>query len=280
MNESKVLGKFARLYVSKITKFGVMLRSFEEKDLEVLLPNNQVKKGTEKGDFYEVFLYKDSEDRLIATTQRPYLSLGETAVLEVKDVTGIGAFLDWGLAKDLLLPFKEQNHRVRPGEECLVALYIDKSGRLAATMNVYSYMSAESPYQKDDWVKGVIYEISETLGAFVAVDNRYYGLIPKKELYGNYHPGDLVEARVMKVREDGKLDLSPRQKAYMQMDEDAQLVLKVIDEFDGVLPFNDKARPETIQREFQMSKNAFKRAVGRLLKENKIRITEKTIERI
>mgnify|MGYP000274929746 CR=1 FL=1 len=91
MNESKVLGKFARLYVSKITKFGVMLRSFEEKDLEVLLPNNQVKKGTEKGDFYEVFLYKDSEDRLIATTQRPYLSLGETAVLEVKDVTGIGA---------------------------------------------------------------------------------------------------------------------------------------------------------------------------------------------
>ena len=95
MNESKVLGKFARLYVSKITKFGVMLRSFEEKDLEVLLPNNQVKKGTEKGDFYEVFLYKDSEDRLIATTQRPYLSLGETAVLEVKDVTGIGAFLDW-----------------------------------------------------------------------------------------------------------------------------------------------------------------------------------------
>jgi predicted RNA-binding protein (virulence factor B family) len=201
-------------------------------------------------------------------------------VLPVKDVVKIGAFLDMGLEKDLLLPFKEQNHKVRPGEECLVALYIDKSGRLAATMNVYSYMSAESPYQKDDWVKGVIYEISETLGAFVAVDNRYYGLIPKKELYGNYHPGDSVEARVMKVREDGKLDLSPRRKAYMQMDEDARLVLKVIDEFDGVLPFNDKARPETIEREFQMSKNAFKRAVGRLLKENKIRITEKTIERI
>ena len=150
MNESKVLGKFARLYVSKITKFGVMLRSFEEKDLEVLLPNNQVKKGTEKGDFYEVFLYKDSEDRLIATTQRPYLSLGETAVLEVKDVTGIGAFLDWGLAKDLLLPFKEQTKKVHLGERVLVALYIDKSSRLCATMKVYDYLSCDSPYQKGD----------------------------------------------------------------------------------------------------------------------------------
>ena len=246
----------------------------------VLLPKKQVPAGTKTGDKLEVFVYKDSEDRLIATSEKPRLQVGETAVLTVKDVVKIGAFLDMGLEKDLLLPFKEQNHRVRPGEECLVALYIDKSGRLAATMNVYTYMSAESPYKKDDWVTGIIYEINENLGAFVAVDNKYYGLIPKKELYGNYHPGDSVDARVIKVRDDGKLDLTPRQKAYMQMDEDAELVLKVIDEFDGVLPFNDKARPETIQREFQMSKNAFKRAVGRLLKENKIRITEKTIERI
>ena len=274
------LGKIQLLVVQREKEFGVYLGEKKEDKNSVLLPKKQVPEGTKVGDSLEVFVYKDSQDRLIATTNRPKLQVGETAVLTVKDVAKIGAFLDMGLEKDLLLPFKEQNHRVRPGEECLVALYIDKSGRLAATMNVYSYMSAESPYQKDDWVKGVIYEISETLGAFVAVDNRYYGLIPKKELYGNYHPGDLVEARVMKVREDGKLDLSPRQKAYMQMDEDAQLVLKVIDEFDGVLPFNDKARPETIQREFQMSKNAFKRAVGRLLKENKIRITEKTIERI
>ena len=274
------LGKVQELEIVRTKEFGVYLSEKAGDEAAVLLPKKQVPQGAQIGDKVEVFVYKDSSDRLISTTARPKLQVGECAILEVKDVGKIGAFLDMGLEKDLLLPFKEQNHRVRPGEECLVALYIDKSGRLAATMNVYSYMSAESPYQKDDWVKGVIYEISETLGAFVAVDNRYYGLIPKKELYGNYHPGDLVEARVMKVREDGKLDLSPRQKAYMQMDEDAQLVLKVIDEFDGVLPFNDKARPETIQREFQMSKNAFKRAVGRLLKENKIRITEKTIERI
>ena len=185
-----------------------------------------------------------------------------------------------GLEKDLLLPFKEQNHKVRQGEQCLVALYIDKSKRLAATMNVYSYMSADSPYKKDDRVSGTIYEINENLGAFVAVDNKYYGLIPKKELYGDFHLGDTVEARVVKVREDGKLDLSPREKAYMQMDTDAELVLKVIDEFDGVLPFNDKAKPEVIMREFKMSKNAFKRAVGRLLKEGRVRITEKTIERV
>lgn len=274
------LGKMQTLVVQREKEFGVYLGQSEDDKQSVLLPKKQVPEGTKAGDSLEVFVYKDSEDRMIATTAVPKLQVGETAVLQVKDVVKIGAFLDMGLEKDLLLPFKEQNHRVRPGEDCLVALYIDKSGRLAATMNVYPYMSADSSYKKDDKVTGTIYQISDTLGAFVAVDNRYFGLIPKKELYGNFHLGDEVEARVVKVREDGKLDLSPRQKAYLQMDEDAELVLKVIDEFDGVLPFNDKARPETILREFQMSKNAFKRAVGRLLKENKIRITEKTIERI
>ena len=274
------LGKIQTLVVQREKDFGVYLGSERDDRQAVLLPRKQVPEGTKPGDSLEVFVYKDSEDRMIATTAVPKLQVGETGILQVKDVVKIGAFLDMGLEKDLLLPFKEQNHRVRPGEDCLVALYIDKSGRLAATMKVYPYMSAESPYKKDDRVTGTIYEINDALGAFVAVDNRYFGLIPKKELYGNFHLGDTVEARVVKVREDGKLDLSPRQKAYLQMDEDAQLVLKVIDEFDGVLPFNDKARPETILREFQMSKNAFKRAVGRLLKENKIRITEKTIERI
>ena len=210
----------------------------------------------------------------------PKLQVGETAVLEVKETSKIGAFLDMGLEKDLLLPFREQSHPVRKGEKCLVALYVDKSSRLAATMRVYSYMSNQSPYKKDDQVKGRIYEINENLGAFVAVDNRYYGLIPKKELFQDFHEGDEIEARVIRVREDGKLDLSVRQKAYMQMESDAVKVMQVIEEFDGVLPFNDKARPETIRREFNMSKNEFKRAVGKLLKEGKIRITEKSIQKI
>jgi len=274
------IGKRQLLEVVRKKEFGVYLGEMAGADQAVLLPRKQVPEGTETGDKLDVFIYKDSSDRLIATTAQARLQVGETAVLKVKEVGKIGAFLDMGLEKDLLLPFKEQTHRVRAGEECLVALYVDKSMRLAATMKVYPYMSNESPYKKDDKVTGTVYEINENLGAFVAVDNKYYGLIPDKELYGDIHEGDQVEARVLKVREDGKLDLSPREKAYVQMDADSKLVLKVIDEYEGVLPFNDKVSPEIIKREFHLSKNAFKRAVGRLLKEGKIKITEKTIERL
>lgn len=274
------LGKRQTLKVVRIKDFGVYLGEEEGSEAAVLLPKKQVPEGTELGSELEVFIYKDSEDRLIATTGVPKLQVGETAVLEVKDISKIGAFLDMGLEKDLLLPFKEQTHKVRQGEKCLVALYIDKSQRLAATMRVYSHMSNESPFKKDDKVTGIIYEIKEDLGAFVAVENKYYGLIPKREMTRSLHEGDTVEARVTKVREDGKLDLSPREKAYIQMDTDSDLVMKAIEEFDGVLPFNDKASPEVIKREFDMSKNAFKRAVGHLLKEGKIRITEKTIEKV
>ena len=274
------LGKVQELKVQRIKDFGVYLSDSEHSETAVLLPKKQVPPETQIGDTLNVFIYKDSEDRLIATVTAPRLQVGETAKLQVKEVGKIGAFLDMGLEKDLLLPFREQTYKVRPGEECLVALYIDKSSRLAATMNVYPYMNAVSPYQKDDMVKGTIYQIKEELGAFVAVDQCFYGLIPRNELYGKYRVGEEIEARVTKVREDGKLDLSPRKKAYMQMDTDAELVLKVIDEFSGVLPFNDKADPEVIKREFQMSKNAFKRAVGNLLKAGKIEITDKSIRRV
>ena len=266
--------------VVRIKDFGVYLGEQPGDEAAVLLPKKQVPQGTKTGDKIEVFIYKDSEDRLIATTAVPKLQAGETAVLKVKEVGKIGAFLDMGLEKDLLLPFKEQNFKVRQGDECLVALYVDKSKRLAATMNVYAYMSNQSPYQKEDRITGTVYEINGNLGAFVAVDNRYYGMIPKNELFQTIHLGDVIEARVIKVRDDGKLDLSPREKAHVQMDADAQLVWKVLEEFDGVLPFTDKASPEIIRREFQLSKNAFKRAVGHLLKEGKVKITEKTIERV
>ena len=276
------LGKKQTLLIVKSVEFGVYLAEDMNADTkhQVLLPAKQVPAGTKAGDKLEVFIYKDSQDRLIATTNEPLLMVGQAGLLKVKQVTRIGAFLDWGLEKDLLLPYHEQTTRIFEGQECLVAVYVDKSSRLAATMKVYSHMSSESPYQKDDKVTGTVYEINENLGAFVAVDNKYYGLIPKRELFGDIHEGDVVEARVTKLREDGKLDLCPREKAYLQMDADSELVLKVIDEFDGVLPFNDKASPETIKREFHMSKNAFKRAVGHLLKEGKIKITDKTIERV
>lgn len=274
------LGKIQELEIVREKEFGVYVGEKAGDEAAVLLPKKQVPQGAKTGDKVSVFIYKDSSDRLIATTATPKLQVGETALLMVKDVAKIGAFLDMGLEKDLLLPFKEQRHPVRKGENCLVTLYVDKSQRLAATMNVYSHMSNQSPYKAEDKVEGTVYEISETLGAFVAVDNKYFGLIPQREMFGKVREGDVIQARVMKVRDDGKLDLSLRERAHIQMGTDAEEILRVIDEFDGVLPFNDKARPEIILREFHMSKNAFKRAVGRLLKEGKIRVTERTIERI
>ena len=165
------------------------------------------------------------------------------------------------------------------GEECLVALYIDKSSRLCATMNVYPYLQQDSPYHKDDMVQGTVYEISDNFGAFVAVDNLYSALIAKKELYGTVRIGDRITGRVVQVKEDGKLDLSIREKAYLQIKKDAEKILTVIDSYDGVLPFTDKATPEVIKRETQMSKNEFKRAVGHLLKEGRIEITPRAIRR-
>lgn len=271
------LGKKQTLEVVKKVEFGVYLAEEAGSTDKVLLPKKQVPEGIENGSKIEVFIYRDSKDRLIATTAVPKITLGELAVLTVKEVGKIGAFLDCGLEKDLFLPFKQQTRKVRTGEEVLAAMYIDKSSRLCATMNVYEYLKKDSPYKKEDTVKGVIYEISKNFGAFVAVDNQYSALIPAKEFHGEYEIGDMVEARVTAVKADGKLDLSIRQKAHLQMDEDAQYVMQVIDEFEGVLPFNDKVSPEIIQREFKMSKNAFKRAVGKLYKEGKIEITENRI---
>ena len=166
---------------------------------------------------------------------------------------------------------------MQPGEKCLAALYIDKSSRLCATMKVYEYLRKDSPYQRDDKVSGRIYEISENFGVFVAVDDCYSGLIPAKEAQGKYRVGDILNLRVTRVQEDGKLDLSDKEKIPQQMEKDAEAVMKVIEEFEGVLPFNDKVSPEIIKREFGLSKNAFKRAVGRLLKQGRIEITENRI---
>lgn len=273
------LGEMQELVIVKKVEFGVYLADEESDDQErVLLPAKQVSPEAKTGDKVRVFIYRDSSDRLIATTREAKLTLGKTALLKVAQVGRIGAFLDWGLEKELLLPYKEQTWRVREGEECLAALYIDKSNRLCATMKVYPYLELDSPYKKDDRITGRVYEISREFGAFVAVDDKYSGLIPVKEMYGSLTEGDIITARVTGVKEDGKLDLSIREKAYLQIEADAARILEVIESYDGVLPFNDKASPDTIKSEMQMSKNEFKRAVGRLLKEGKITITDKNIE--
>lgn len=273
------LGEKQELTVLKQVSFGLYLGE-EGSEEKVLLPKNEVPEGTQTGSVLTVFLYKDSEDRLIATMTEPTLTLYHTAVLKVKEVSRIGAFLDWGLKKDLLLPFHEQTYRVKAGDDCLVALYEDKSHRLCATMKVYHYLRKHSPYQINDTVKGRIYEISDNFGVFVAVDDTYSALIPKKEAAGSFVPGSIIEARVTQVKEDGKLDLSVRKKAYLQIEDDAELIMQVIDEYEGVLPFSESVSPEIIKREFGLSKNAFKRALGRLLKQGRVRIEETRIYRI
>lgn len=236
----------------------------------VLLPAKEVPGDASVGTVLDVFLYRDSEDRPIATLRSPKIELGGVAHLTVKQVGKIGAFMDWGLEKDVLLPYAEQTRRVKTGESVLCALYTDKSGRLAVTMNVYPYLRTDSPYLVNMEVEGTVYETSGNFGAFVAVDDRFSGLIPKREIYGDVRIGDRVRARVTDVREDGKLTLALRKKGYLQMDDDGVLILQKLREAGGVLPYGDKSDAEEIRAAFGMSKAAFKRACGRLFKEGKI----------
>lgn len=268
------LGEKQILKAVRMKDFGMYVGDEQE---SVLLPRKYVPAGTRVGDSVEVFIYRDSSDRLIATTEEPMLTLGQIGLLRVKEIGKIGAFLDWGLEKDLFLPYKEQTVQVRPGKSYLVALYIDKSKRLCATMRIYEYLSADSPYVKDEMVQGVVYQINQNLGVFIAVDGKYHGMIPKKNAHGQFRIGDTVQARVVAVREDGKLELSMRERVEIQIDKDAAAVMEVLESYDGVLPFSEKASPAVIERELNMSKAAFKRAVGHLLKMKKIQIEQHKI---
>lgn len=283
--EKMRLGCTQTLAVVKKTDFGLYLTDIEKKDNknrdvseEILLPKNQVTPDMNLGSEIEVFIYKDSEDRLIATKMEPFIKLGEIKKLKVKEVTKIGAFLDWGLPKDLFLPFKEQIYDIKSGDEILVTMYVDLSERLCATMDLYSRLSLLPPYRKDDMVKGTVYQINEQFGAYVAVDNKYSALVPRKELHRELKAGDEIEARVLEVKEDGKLDLSLRQKFYVQMDADSELILEKLKTAGGSLPYQDKSDAEEIKKEFNMSKAAFKRAIGRLYKERIIVIEKNGIK--
>lgn len=272
------LGEYQTLTIVKQVAFGVYLAESRDAQEKVLLPKSQVPANAVLGDSLEVFLYRDSQDRMIATCAKPKLTLGGLAVLTVSQIGKIGAFLDWGLEKDLFLPYKEMNGKVREGDEVLVTLYLDKSSRLCASMkHLYDKLETDAPYEKGETVTGRVYEFGHDFGTFVAVDDRYSAMISRSEDTSDLKIGDIIEARVTDVKADGKLDLSRRANKETQMDADAQKVLRVIEEYAGVLPFNDKASPEIIMREMQMSKAAFKRAVGRLYKERRIEITEKSI---
>lgn len=280
MSKKIELGKIQELIVVKETDFGIYLNTpaGDERD-KVLLPKRQVPRGTKLKDVLEVFVYKDSEDRPIATTLEPDLTLGDVARLKVNEVTDIGAFLEWGLTKDLFLPFKEQLYPVKAGDAVLVTLYLDKSERLCASMRVYEYLSNDSGYQKDDEVFGRVYEISENFGVFIAVDDKYSALIPKKEVFENYRINQPVYARVAQVMEDGRLTLSVKKKIPEQMGEDAEYIYSCLEDEGGFLPFHDKSDPQAIKNRFHMSKNAYKRAIGNLMRQGKITIASDGIRK-
>ncbi|HCC06877.1 MAG TPA: RNA-binding protein [Clostridiales bacterium] len=273
------LGKMQYLKIDKMGPIGLLLISEDNSREDVLLPAEQVPTGgVQVGDEIEVFVYKDTNDDLTATTQKPKLEVGEIDYLNVVDLTQVGAFLDWGLKKDLFIPYTEQKGKLVKNEKYLVGLYIDKSDRICATMYIDNVLKSDSPYQKNDKAEGFIYDIKEDMGAFVAVDRKYHGLIPKSELYKYYSLGDEVEVRITNVREDGKLDLSLREKAYLQMDMDAETIMERLNNNDGILNLNDNSSPENIKLQLNISKKAFKRAVGTLLKNGKIEFVDDGIK--
>lgn len=273
------IGKRQKLKVSNYTPIGLYLdaETEDEKD-NILLPKNEfelLEKKPEIGEELDVFIYRDSEDRLISTLRTTYATVGTLAKLEATDVTPIGAFLDWGLKKDILLPKGQEICKIEMGKKYLVGLYEDKKGRVSATMKIYNFLLPCKDYQKNDIVRGTVYSIDEEIGVFVAVDERYFGMMPNNEFFKEFQIGEEISARVIRVREDGKLDLAPRQLAYQQMNEDENIILEKMKVLKDAFHFNDKSSPEEIYDYFGISKKAFKRAMGGLLKNNLVEKTEK-----
>lgn len=274
------LGKVNRLTLVKLVDFGAYLAEGMEDQERVLLPAKQVPQGIGQGDSLDVFLYKDSSDRLIATMARPLAMVDQFALMKVKELTKIGAFLDWGLEKDLLLPYRQMLGRVEAGDQILARVYVDKSQRLAASMKeIYPMLRSDSPYQAGDEVRARVYEFSRDFGTFVAVDDIYSAMIPRHEDARQLRIGDQISCRVTGVKRDGKLDVSIRGKSYETIGEDAEAILRLLESYAGVLPFTEKASSEVIRRETGLSKNAFKRAVGHLYKEGRVSIEDGKIRR-
>ena len=271
------VGKRQKMKINNFSSKGAYLDAMtgDEND-NILLPNNELEgRELELGQEIDVMIYRDSEDRLIATLRKTAITAGTIGKLVVTEVNEkLGAFLDWGLKKELLLPFSQMDGEVNPGDEVLVGIYEDSKGRLSATMKIYSLLMPNKDYQKNDFVEGTVYRVNPDIGAFVAVDDRYFGLIPNSECFKKLHVGDKIEARVMRVREDGKLDLAMRELTFIQMDKDSELIIEKMKVLKTHFRFNDNSSSESIKDYFGISKKAFKRAMGKLLKEGKVEKTE------
>jgi len=268
------IGKRQSMKVNNVSSIGAYLDAGTGETADnILLPNNEIDEmDVNPGDELNVFIYRDSEDRLIATLKQTKAVIGTLAHLEVVDVTPIGLFLDWGLEKDLLLPMGQEEGTLAKGDKVLVGIYEDNKGRVSATMNIYKFLLPSFSFEENDKITGTVYRIEPEIGVFVAVEDRYFGLLPNSECFKNHKVGDTIEGRIMRVREDGKLDLSLRELMIQQMDKDAELILKKMKE--GNFDLTDKSSPDDIKRSLGMSKKAFKRAIGTLYKNKLVAKTE------
>ena len=265
------LGKYQTLEIARLVDFGAYMHE-EGGDKEVLLPARYLPEGATPGDKLEVFIYNDSEDRLVATTEHPYATVGEFAFLEVNAVNDVGAFIDWGLPKDLLVPFSEQKVRMRRGGIYLVYVYVDNStGRIVASAKIEKFLGNAYPdYKAGQKVDALVYEHTE-IGYKVIVDNLHRGMIYANEIYRPIELEENVTAFVKQVRPDGKIDLTLNDKARKRTDDLSKRILAYLEHPDAG-PVSEKASPERIQLIFSCSKKDFKKAVGHLYKSHLIEI--------
>ncbi|MCT4603467.1 MAG: S1-like domain-containing RNA-binding protein [Marinifilum sp.] len=269
-----IIGQYAELKVAKLVDFGVFLEG--EDEALILLPNQYVPPKTQIDDKIKVFIYRDSEDRIIATTLTPKATVGEFAVLKVKSVTNVGAFLDWGLAKDLLVPFSEQRDKMQVDLSYLVYIYLDNTtGRIVATAKIEKILREnEISYKEGDEVDILIGKRSD-LGFQVLINDDALGMVYKNEVFGHLKMGDKRKAYIKKIRPDGKIDVSLQQQGYTnEVPKSGQLILDLLKEEEGFLPLNDKSSPEDIYYSLKMSKKNFKKAIGLLYKQKLITIED------
>ncbi|MBB6631048.1 CvfB family protein [Clostridium algidicarnis] len=266
------IGEFNQLKVSRNTNFGFYLDAGTgDTSEDILLPNKSAL-GLKlvSGDEVDAFIYRDSDDRIIATLKKPLAKVGDLAYLKVVSTTTIGSFVDFGLEKDIFVPLKEKLYPLQNGSYYLFYIYLDKTGRIAATTNVERYLSTESTYKVGDNVKATVYGFQTNNSAMVAVDNLYNGVILRNEYFTELNHGQILDLTVIKIYEDQKLGLTPRKIAKLEVDELQQTILEYLKNHDGFMIFNDKTPSEKIYKEFNVSKNHFKNALGGLMKKSLI----------
>ncbi len=270
------LGDYNELTIVKEVEFGIYL---DGEETEILLPKKFVPETAKVGDKLTVFLYRDSMDRLIATMLKPIAKIGECAFLRVKDVNQAGAFLDWGLEKDLFVPFREQKERMKVGDSHVVFIYLDeRTDRLAASPDLNGFMEKENiELTENQEVDLIVYRITD-LGYSVVINNKYLGVAYHDEVYKNVKIGDRLTGYIKKVRDDKKIDVSLRKFGMAEVDDSKKVIMHELEKWGGSLGLSDNSSPELIKDRLNMSKKTFKKAIGGLYKDGKIELTDAGIK--